>query len=185
MAKNKIEPHIILTIDTHNTHNIPLAITDVYGNILHLDNVNKLGFSPYKIRKLLIEKIKNYITEFNIDTILMETNKLFIDKIDRYPDPFVLQNVLLGFSIKTSIEDNFYNIKYILEIPDYDWRNKILNSKVTYSIDLYKQHILLRDLNEETLNVIEENNYYRVICLSESTKFDSLMLYKYQTNKGD
>ena len=106
----------------------------------------------------------------------MEKNQLFIDKIDRYPDPLVYRNITLGFGIK----------KYIIELPQNDWRSTILNRTTKYSIDLYKSHILnTLDESEDRMKIIETYNFYKVLCLSESVKFDNLMNRKYQTNKGD
>lgn len=185
MSKNTIEPNTILTIDIQQYLNIPLIVTDKYTNILHMCHIDKFK-KNYFIRQDVIKLVEQLIIQFNIDTIILEQNKLFIDKIDRHPDPYVLRDIMLGFGIKTSIEDKFYTtIKYIIELPLDEWRNKILNSSVKYSIDLYKSHILERGIGEDQLNIIDKNNYYKSLCLSESTLFDSLMNTKYQINKGD
>lgn len=186
MGKQSIEPSIILTIDIHNFYNIPFIITNSTGEIQLMTHIEKSSLTYYKIRKRCIEKINSLCMQYPIDTIIIEQNKLFIDKIDRYPDPIIYRNILLGFGIQISIEDNFYEtIKYILELPNHDWTNTVLNSKVKYSIDLYKSHVLLRDISENFLNIIEKNNYYKAICLSESTLYSNLMNKKYQINKGD
>lgn len=128
--------------------------------------------------------IDSILNDYDVDTILLEQNKLFIDKIDRYPDPYIMRDILLGFSIQTSIEDKYYDkVKYILQIPEYDWKTKVLNNKTTYSIDLYKAHIELRYFDTETLQQINSNNYYKAICLSESVFHTPLMNKKYQINK--
>ena len=81
MSKQQVEPSIILTIDTTSRYNIPLIITNIHNTILYMDNVNKIGCSDYNIRKQVINKIQELISQYNIDTILLEQNKLFIDKI--------------------------------------------------------------------------------------------------------
>lgn len=185
MKKTKIEPNIIITLDIHGYLNIPFIVRDNEGHILKLCHVVK-DYSFYKTRKSVIEMLDNLIQEFNADTIIIEQNQLFIDKIDRYPDPSVLRNIQLGFGIKTSIDDKYHNtIKYILELPIQEWRRYVLNSSVKYSIDLYKAHILEQSLAEEELTIIAEYNYYKALCLSESIWFDRLMDRKYQINKGD
>ena len=179
-----MEPTIILTIDTSSRYNIPLILTDINNNILFMDNINKIQNSHYNIRKQLILKLKDLIPKYNIDTILLEQNKLFIDKIDRYPDPFILNNVCLAYGIHISIQDNFYTtVKYIMELPNQNWQNIVLNSKVSYSIDLYKQHVKLKNLDSNTLNVIESNNYYKAICLSDSMQYNALKQYKFVVNR--
>lgn len=184
MNKQQIEPNIILTIDTMSRYNIPFIITDVHNNIIYMDNVSKINCSQYNIRKQVINKIQELITQYNINTILLEQNKLFIDKIDRYPDPYVLNNVCLAYGIHISIQDNFYTtVKYIIELPNQNWQNIVLNSKVSYSIDLYKQHVKLKNLDTNTLNVIESNNYYKAVCLSDSMLYDTLKLYKFVVNR--
>lgn len=185
MRKNKIEPNITITIDIHGYMNIPFIVKDKLGNILAMRNIVK-GRPAYDIRRLVINLLDELIQEFNVDTIIFEQNQLFIDKIDRYPDPFVLRNIQLGFGIKTSIDDKYHNtIKYILELPEQEWRRYVLNSHVKYSIDLYKAHILEQELSEDLITSIDENNYYKALCLSESIWFDRLMDRKYQINKGD
>lgn len=185
MRKNQIKPNISVTIDIHGYVNIPFIVKDAIGNILTMQNIIK-GKSPYDMRRLTINMLDSLIQEYNIDTIIFEQNQLFIDKIDRYPDPFVLRNIQLGFGIKTSIDDKYHNtIKYILELPEQEWRRCVLNSQVKYSIDLYKAHILEQDLEQDLLTNIEINNYYKALCLSESIWFDRLMDRKYQINKGD
>lgn len=185
MSKNSIKPSVILTIDMNNILNIPIIVRTATGNILSMSNITKLQ-KHHLVRQRLIEQINNCKEQYNIDTILLDQNKLFIDKIDRYPDPYVLRNVLLGYGIQISIEDNFYDsIKYILALPDYEWKSKILNTNAKYSIDLYKSHILEQSIYSDYIDIIDSNNYYRALCLSESTLFDVLMIRKYQINKGD
>ena len=185
MPKNKIEPSMILTISTHNLLNIPIIVTTNTGEIQTMTHIEKLGLSHYKIRQLIRSKVDELIGQYGIDTILLEQNQLFIDKVDKYPDPMVLQNVLLGFSIKTTIEDRYWeSIKYIMELPRWEWKNEILNKKVDYAIDLYKSHVLLRqNLSAGERKDIENNNYYEALCLSESMLHSKFLHIKYQVNK--
>ena len=41
------------------------------------------------------------------------------------------------------------------------------------------------DISKEYLDIIEQNNYYKAVCLSESVLWDTLMHKKYLINKGD
>lgn len=183
--KNKIEPSIILTLDIHAYLNIVFIVKDISGNILSMSKISK-KFSNYKTRQDVINEIDRLISQYNIDTIIFEQNQLFIDKIDKHPDPLVMRNIQLGFGIKISMEDKYYNtVKYILELPQIDWQKYVLNSSVKYSIDLYKSHILTQNFTVEQLSEIELHNYYKALCLSESIWFDSLINRKYQINKGD
>ena len=96
----------------------------------------------------------------------------------------MLQNVLLDYSLKVIIEDKYWEtIKYIIELPQKEWQETILNKYTKYAIDLYKSHILQRNLDNNTLKIIDDNNYYRSLCLSESSLYDSLMKKKYQINR--
>ena len=184
-GKNKLSPQRLLTIDTGNIYNIPFIITGPTGEIIHMTDIPKSG-NYYNIRRSAIQTIDNLIKNYNVDTILFEQNKLFIDKIDKYPDPYILKNIMLGFGIQISIEDKYYESLTILSLPEYEWKNNILGRKATYAIDLYKAHILHRtNIPVKFLVNIENNNYYKAICLSESILFDSLMDKKYQVNKGE
>lgn len=184
-SKNKLSPQRLLTIDTENIYNIPFIITIPTGEIIHMTNIPKSG-NYYRTRQVVISVIDTLIKDYNIDTILFEQNKLFIDKIDKYPDPYVLKNIMLGFGIQVSIEDKYYESLTVLSLPEYEWKNSVLNRKTKYAIDLYKAHILHRtDIPLNFLVNIENNNYYKAICLSESILFDNLMDRKYQVNKGE
>lgn len=185
MSKKSIEPHIILTIDIYGYRNISFILKNVANEILLMDNILKIG-SYYTIRQLIISKINELCNTYDIDMIIMEDNHLFIDKIDLHPDPLVLRDIRLGFGIQVSIDDAFHDkIKYIMQIPQRDWTKIILNPHSKYSIDLYKAHVLNNNYSEEQLKAIEDNNYYKALCLSESIWFDKLIDKKYQINKGD
>lgn len=181
--RNKIKPSIILTLDIQNYYGIPMVVTTSTNDILVITKIMKSG-THYRIRQQVMEFVDLFLQKYNIDTILMEQNKLFIDKIDRHPDPFVLSNITLGYGIKISLQDKYYNrIHYILELPQKEWTDKVLNKTTKYSIDLYKSHIALRDLTQDYMNIIEQNHCYKALCLSESVSFDELMNKKYWINK--
>ena len=181
--KNKIKPSIILTLDIQNYYGIPMVVTTSTNDILAMTKIMK-GGTHYRIRQQVMEFVDLFLQKYNIDTILMEQNKLFIDKIDRHPDPFVLSNITLGYGIKISLQDKYYNrIQYILELPQKEWTDKVLNRTTKYSIDLYKSHIALRDLTQDYMDIIEQNHCYKALCLSESVSFDELMNQKYWINK--
>lgn len=181
--RNKIKPSIILTLDIQNYYGIPMVVTTSTNDILAITKIMK-GGTHYRIRQQVMEFVDLFLQKYNIDTILMEQNKLFIDKIDRHPDPFVLLNITLGYGIKISLQDKYYNkIHYILELPQKEWTDKVLNRTTKYSIDLYKSHIALRDLTQDYMNIIEQNHCYKALCLSESVSFDELMNKKYWINK--
>lgn len=185
MSRNLIEPNVVLTLCTDNIMNIPVIITDKYLSILSMTNITKSG-NHHNIRTRLISHIEPLLTQFNVDMIILEQNKLFTDTFSKYPDPYILRNVTLSFGINISIEDAFWDkVKYILEIPRKDWTDKILGKADRYSIDLYKSHIMHYNFDDNTLNNIDINNYYKTICLSESVFYDSLMNKKYQVNKGE
>lgn len=185
MARNKIEPNVIATITVNNIMNIPIVITNFTGNILHITHIEKVGYADYHIRRRLKSVLNNLISIYGVDTILIEQNQLFIDKIDRYPDPYVLRNIKLGFGIQITLEDTYWeSIKYIMEIPRWEWKKEVLNKKVDYAIDLYKSHILLRqDIDAERLKEIDDNNYYEALCLSESMLHSKFLKKEYQINK--
>ena len=181
--KNKIKPSIILTLNIQNYYGIPMVVTTSTNDILAITKIMK-GGTHYRIRQQVMEFVDLFLQKYNIDTILMEQNKLFIDKIDRHPDPFVLSNITLGYGIKISLQDKYYNrIHYILELPQKEWTDNVLNRTTKYSIDLYKSHIALRDLTQDYMNIIEQNHCYKALCLSESVSFDELMNKKYWINK--
>ena len=126
MARNKIEPNVIATITVNNIMNIPIVITNFTGNILHITHIEKVGYADYHIRRRLKSVLNNLISIYGVDTILIEQNQLFIDKIDRYPDPYVLRNIKLGFGIQITLEDTYWeSIKYIMEIPRWEWKKEV------------------------------------------------------------
>lgn len=184
--KNKIEANIILTITTHNYLNIPFIVTNTVGQILDIYNITKVG-SYHNVRRRVVEMINIIRNSYEIDTIILEQGKLFLDKIDRYPDPYVLRDIMLEFGIQVAIEDAFWDKFVILAFPEYEWKYEVLGRyKPKYSIDLYKSHVLHRgDIPKKQLINIDENNYYEAVCLSESVLSDKLMAKKYQVNEGD
>ena len=151
----------------------------IYGHI------DKLDQNPYKIRKNLVNLINKLLEEYEVDTLIFERNQLFIDEMTKYPDPLIYNNILLGYGLEITIENNYYEkINHILTFPIKEWRIEILNKFTKYAIDLYKDHVLLNEtFDQEKLNIIEQNNYYKAICLSECIFSDKLMNKKYQINK--
>lgn len=182
--KKEINITKAIIIDLHGYINIPIIVRDK-NDIIEMVNITKLGRPNYFVRQDVVKLLHSLIAKYDINTIIYEQNRLFIDKIEIHPDPFILNNVLFGFGLQTSIEDNFYNnIQYIFAIPNKDWQTTILNSSVKYSIDLYKSHIVKQILDRETLDIIDKYNYYKVLCLSESIMFQNLINVKYQINKS-
>lgn len=185
MSKNTLVVNTSLTVECNNPYNICLVVRDNSG-IIALKSVMKRFTESYKTRQDVINNINELFTTYSIDTIILEENKLLLDKMDKYPDPLIFKNIQLTFGIQISIEDNFYTkVDNIIALPDYIWKSLILNKYTKYSIDLYKSHIVDQYQYQEYLETIEKDNYYRAICLSESSSFDILMTKKYQINKGD
>lgn len=184
-SKNKLNPYRILTLDISNTYNIPMVVTNNIGEILCLMNVPRSG-ENYDIRHNVLSIIDDLIQKYNIDTIIFEQNKLFIDKMDKYPDPYILRDVMLGYGIQVTIEDRYFKRIVLLSLPEYEWKKVILGNKATLTIDFYKAHVLKRtNIPIKYFVNIENDNYYKVICLSESILFRELMDKKYQINKGE
>lgn len=184
MAKINIEPQVGLTISASNGINIVLIVTDKYADILHSTHIQIGRKNQHDTFKNLLDNITLLIEEYDIDTIIMEQNKLFIDKIEKYPDPYVLQDILTRYKINTLVHYTFYDkVKYIFELPEQEWRSKILNKLTRYAIDLYKNHIMYKLHSDEQISTYEKFNYYKCACLSESILYDSLMNKKYLTNK--
>lgn len=180
--KTSITPNITVTIDIHSRINIPIVVRDSLLNILDLCCVNAVA-KDYVVRTSLIQKLKKLYEKYNFDTILIESNKLFIDKIDRHPDPIVLRNICRGFGIQISIDDTFHNdIANIIALPNYEWHKAVLGSAVRYSFDLYKAHIKEHQFSVEELDIFDKYNYYQVLCLSECVQYDHLMNKKYLIN---
>lgn len=115
---------------------------------------------------------------------MIEENKLFIDKIDKYPDPYVLKNILLQYSIQITLEDNYLEqLKYFFVIPQKEWISTILNYYARYAIDFYKNHILEKiESYEEYKDLIESGNFYKILCFSECCSYSKFMNKKYLIN---
>lgn len=190
MAKNKIEPSMIITVDLHNYQNIPIVVTNSIGNVLDISSVNRF-LKSHIVRTKVIDIMNDYINKYSIDTILFEENKLFTDTISLYPDFYVMQNVKLNYGIQVAIEDNYWNkVNYIIELPKYEWEDQIFNNKGKCSFERYKKYIQYRNnimniVPTELIETVDINNYYRALCLSTSILSDKLMNRKYQINKGE
>lgn len=185
IKNNKIEPTDIITIDIHGFLNINIIVRNNFNEILFMESIIPDKISNYKTRQKILRCIDSILNDFEINTLIMEENTLFTKTITKYPDPLIYRNVIRGFGIQTSIEDRYYDkIKYILSLSPLEWRKTILNSNDLYSFDLYKSHILKQEFTSEQLQKFETNNYYKVLCLSESIGFDKLMDKKYQINKN-
>lgn len=191
MAKKLIiEPKVILTLYVE-FNKINIVIKDISGFIIKLISVpiifggNKLD--EHKMKQNLAVSINQAIEEQNVDTILLESCKLSIDKINMFPDPYILRNILLQYSVQVTIEDNFIDkVEYFFEVPQKEWLGTIFNRNSIYSIDLFKHHILQMLNNEdELLKIIDAQNYYRVLCFSESINYTNLANRKYLINKED
>ena len=182
--KYKIEPNNILTIDYSSGFYISYVIKNNLNEIIHLSSTT-IDLHNYITRKNLIDHVKTLIEEYNIDMIIMEENKLFTDTISKFPDPYVLKNILLGYGIQTSIEDNFFEvIKYIMYLPEYEWKTIILNKKAKFMMDVYKEHTFLTSsIDPSMYNDIETYNHYKAICLSQSSEYSKLMNAQYWVNK--
>lgn len=181
--KYEIIPNIIITIDIHSFQNIPFVIRNTEGDILYKNKIDIALKEDYYIRKQLVEELYKLLKEYSFDMIIFEQNKLFTDGFELSPDFRVLRNITRGFGIQTTIEDNFYDkVTYIMSLPDKDWQMQILNNKFKYSFDLYKSHIEKQEFTDQQLREFQLDNYYKVLCLSESMWFDKLMNKKYQIN---
>jgi len=75
--------------------------------------------------------------------------------------------------------DLVYNFEEFLKATQM----AVLNITNKFSIDFYKSHILLRQLTDKELQIIEQCNAYKALCLSESVNYTELMNKKYLINK--
>ena len=182
MRKNKLEPNIALTIYIHGYNNIPFVVTDSAGVIKHITDISRIG-TYYSIRRSVINKVTELVDLYKVDTLILTQNKLFVDKIDKYPDPYILNNVCLNYGLKISIEDNYYNyVKYIMEYSKYEWRKYVLGHN-KYGVDLFKNHVLNTiPLTEAEIEEVGSGRYFEVLCMSDVVKYNTLLNKKYQIN---
>lgn len=188
--KLEIEPNIVLTIGIEYDK-VNLVVKDISDYIIKLVSVpivfgyNKV--QEHKLKQNIAVSINEMLTAQAVDTILMEKCKLSIDKINMFPDPYVLRNILLQYSIQISLEDNFLDrVKYFFEVPQKEWMSTILNRNSTYSIDLFKRHILEEmEYEDELLKIIDTQNFYKTLCFSESIHFKNIANKKYLINKEE
>ena len=118
MKKTHIDVENAIIIYLYGVHDIQIAVVNGIGSILHLECIEKIALSEYFLRAKCVERILSLCETYDINALIMEENKLFTDSIDKYPDPYVLRNVRLGYGIKVAIEDNFMKtIDNILELP--------------------------------------------------------------------
>lgn len=182
--RNKIDPTMVLTICTSNPFTIVMTVTDRFGKILALDEISSKG-KEVVVCRLLLGRAEKLVQDYNVDLIIMEECKLLVDRIDRFPDSYILRSVTLAYGVAMFIEYRFWEQCKILLFPDYLWKKEVLGNKsAKYSIDLYKSHILHRaDIPKKTLIDIENGNYYECLCLSECSMSGTLCSRKYQINK--
>ena len=183
LGKNKIEITNAIVIYTAGISEVQYAVVSAIGTILYMCGIDKLGLKDYSVRKRCVDSIKELRTKFNINTIIIEQNSLFTESIGKYPDPYLLRNVVLGFGIKISIEDAFLkDIENILELPANEWRDSILGRRTRYSFDRCKAHILNKSevYTLEQIAYIEEHKNYEVLCLADSVNFNNLIHKKYK-----
>lgn len=188
MSKNyKIEPEFVITLIV-DFNGISIATTKeqtIYDLFfIPIISVNK-KLEEQELKQKILYKIDELLYKYNINTIIMERNKLFTDKMDKYPDPYILSDILLKYSIQITLEDNYINkIKYFMQLPDWEWVPTILNKKSRYAIDLYKNHILSKGFNGDDIlkQKLDSGNFFKVLCLSECSLYDKLMNKKFQIN---
>lgn len=182
MSKTTIEPSVVLTICTSDIFDIKLVLRNIKGDILELRSISKLP-KLHIVRKNVISVINELLQLYDIDTIILEETKLFLDKIDKYPDPYILNNVCLNYGLKISIEDNYYNyVKYIMEYSKYEWRKYVLGHN-KYGVDLFKNHVLNTiPLTEAEIEEVGSGRYFEVLCMSDVVKYNTLLNKKYQIN---
>lgn len=170
MNKSKyIDPNIVLTIDLSQLHTINCVVTNTSDDILSLTYIDKIR-DNYKVRSNLIQHIDKLISEYDIDTILIEKVKLFTDTAILYPDFSILQNVELSYGILISIEDAFMDkIKYIIEIPTTEWLKLIFNTKSMFTPDKFMAYTSLNNLSNYQKQYVKLHNFYRCLCFSKCT----------------
>lgn len=187
--KIKIEPKIILTLGIE-FNRINVVVRSIEGDILKLVgipiSVSRKKSDEQELKSLLISKINEIIDECLVDTIIIEKNKLLVDRFNLFPDLYILNDILLRYSVQITLEDNYFNrVKYFFEIPQKDWLNVIFNKNSTYSIDVFKQFVVNCGMyNDELLAIIDSNNSYKTLCFSESVNFSNLLNKKYLINEG-
>lgn len=187
--KIKIEPKIILTLGIE-FNRISVVVRSIEGDILKLVgipiSVSRKKSDEQELKSLLISKINEIIDECLVDTIIIEKNKLLVDRFNLFPDFYILNDILLRYSVQITLEDNYFNrVKYFFEIPQKDWLNVIFNKNTTYSIDVFKQFVVNCGMyNDELLAIIDSNNSYKTLCFSESVNFSNLLNKKYLINEG-
>lgn len=118
MGNTKININNAIIIYPHGVLEIQLVVVSCIGTVLYMEGLDKVATSEYLLRSKCVERLRCLIETYDVNTLIMEENKLFIESIDRYPDPYLLRNVQLGFGIRISIEDNFLKVlDNILELP--------------------------------------------------------------------
>ena len=182
-----IQPSIVLTIML-NINSVNVVVRDEFNFIVEMYYLplffNQTKIEEHRFKQQLALKINQMINEYDVNMILIERSSLFTNNISMFPDVSILKNVLLQYSIQTTLEDLYIDrIIYFMEIPPDEWKKIILNRKSIFSIDVYKSHILEKAVYEENLlQEIDSKNFYKTLCFSESVLYDRLMNKKYQIN---
>lgn len=178
----KIDIGTALVIYPYGITEIQYVVVSSLGEILDMSSSpNTSGHLP-TIRRNAIEKMSELISKYNVTSIILEENKLFTDSITKYPDPYLLRNVLLGFGIQVSIEDKYLgNIPNIFILPSIEWRDTVLGKNTRSAIDRCKTHVMqqLRRYSEKDLLYIDKHQNYEALCLSESVIHKNLIHKKY------
>lgn len=184
-SKNTIEPNVICTMIVDTSNIVKYCVTDKEDNLLSIKQV--VGYAtPFKIRQKIVQDLRDIHLKYGIDTLLLQKTKLFTDGITTYPDWMTYNNVLLNYSIETTVDDNFHNIiNNILVIPPNEWARLVLNNSQLKSFDAYKKHITNQQFKytEEQFEIFHQFNFYKLLCFSESVHYENLMNTKYLLNK--